>query len=165
MAFTVCRCWNEDCFYRRTVTTDSGASKSPPVARVNTPVSAEHSENGFSSVKPPQDLLKQKHLLFFKPFSLCLMQQRTPSLIKRCFVLHSFWNFAESSGGFLKSLGEEHMETSWFFKMDYAHVSVLTITVLSLLSDDGLCYPHLYSVFTYFPCFPLPVFETALMWT
>lgn len=59
------------------------------------------------------------------------------------------------------------MEPFGFFKMDFAHVNVLTITVvslslsLSLLSDDGLCYPHLYSVFTFFPSFLLPVFEMA----
>lgn len=53
--------------------------------------------------------------------------------------------------------------------MDFAYVSVLTITVISIspprLSGDGLCEPHLRSVFTYFPTFGSPVFEMAPMQT
>lgn len=167
--FYICRRWNDGCFYCRIRATDSRWS-------LEVASCCPRSENDVSYIQPPQDLLKHEHLFYFKPSSLCFIQQRTTTLIKLYFVWRSFaevfFILQCPVVGFLEHLGEEHMETSWFSENGFCtcecfdnYCSLSLSLSLALLSEDGLCYPHLYSVFTYFPSFLLPVFETAPMRT
>lgn len=77
-------------------------------------------------------------------------------LIKLDFVLHSCGNFTESSVGALRESGGRTHGTVRIFQNGFCtcecfdnYCTLFLSLSLSLLSDDGLCYPHLYSVFTF----------------
>lgn len=94
----------------------TGAQKWPPVALGNTPVAAPL-RHGSSSVKPPRDLLQVESNRADKT-GFCFTQLLEFYRVQ-CWSSSRFW-------------WEEHMEPFGFFKMDFAHVNVLTITVVSL---------------------------------